>query len=42
MSLDYPQWKPQLAVGYVDTEDDKATPAAPAAPTEPTPPSAPE
>ncbi len=42
LGYDFLQWKPQLAVGYVDTEDNKATPAAPAAPTEPTPPSAPE
>ncbi|MCF6267444.1 MAG: hypothetical protein L3J57_12990 [Desulfuromusa sp.] len=29
---DFLQWKPQLAVGYVDTEDDNPAPAAPAPP----------
>lgn len=31
---DFLQWKPQVAVGYVNTEDDKSTPVVAPAPSE--------
>jgi len=32
LGWDFLQWKPQLGLGYLNTEDDKATPATPATP----------
>lgn len=35
LGWDFLQWKPQLSLGYVDTESDKATPLTPEAPEAP-------
>ena len=42
LGFDFLQWKPQLAVGYIDTEDGNSTPATPATPADPTVPEDPE
>ncbi|MFK5927437.1 MAG: hypothetical protein QM483_12465 [Desulfuromusa sp.] len=42
LGFDFLQWKPQLGLGYIDTEDGNSTPATPAASTPPAEPEVPE